>query len=79
LLAFVIVCISVIVLRKTRPDVPRLFEAPFVPLVPIVGAILCFAQMVFLPPATWIRLLIWLVIGLAIYFGYGYRKSRLNG
>lgn len=78
LLAFVIVCISVIVLRKTRPDVPRLFKAPLVPLVPIVGAILCLSQMVFLPPATWIRLLIWLIIGLAIYFGYGYRKSRLN-
>jgi APA family basic amino acid/polyamine antiporter len=46
--------------------------------VPIVGAILCFAQMVFLPPNTWIRLVIWLIIGLAIYFGYGYRKSRLN-
>jgi basic amino acid/polyamine antiporter, APA family len=79
LLAFVIVCISVIVLRKTRPDVPRLFKAPLVPLLPIAGVILCFSQMVFLPPPTWIRLAIWLVIGLAIYFFYGYRKSRLNG
>jgi APA family basic amino acid/polyamine antiporter len=78
LLAFVIVCISVIVLRKTRPDVPRLFKAPLVPLLPIAGVILCLAQMVFLPPPTWIRLAIWLVIGLAIYFFYGYRKSRLN-
>jgi APA family basic amino acid/polyamine antiporter len=78
LLAFVIVCISVMVLRKTRPDIPRLFKTPLVPFVPIVGAILCFAQMVFLPPNTWIRLVIWLIIGLAIYFGYGYRKSRLN-
>jgi basic amino acid/polyamine antiporter, APA family len=79
LLAFVIVCISVMVLRRTRPDVPRLFKTPLVPFVPIAGAILCFAQMVFLPPNTWIRLVIWLIIGLAIYFGYGYRKSRLNG
>jgi basic amino acid/polyamine antiporter, APA family len=79
LLAFVIVCISVMVLRKTRPDLPRLFKTPLVPLVPIIGALLCFAQMVFLPPATWVRLVIWLVIGLAIYFGYGYRRSRLNG
>ena len=79
LLAFVIVCISVMVLRATRPDVPRLFKTPLVPFVPIVGAILCLAQMVFLPPSTWIRLVIWLIIGLAIYFGYGYRKSRLNG
>jgi APA family basic amino acid/polyamine antiporter len=78
LLAFVIVCISVMVLRKTRPDVPRLFKTPLVPLVPIIGAVLCFAQMVFLPVSTWIRLVIWLVIGLAIYFGYGYKKSRLN-
>ena len=78
LLAFVIVCISVMVLRKSRPDVPRLFKTPLVPFVPIVGAILCFSQMVFLPPSTWIRLVIWLIIGLAIYFGYGYRKSRLN-
>jgi basic amino acid/polyamine antiporter, APA family len=78
LLAFVIVCISVIVLRRTRPDVPRLFKTPWVPFVPIVGAILCFSQMVFLPPSTWIRLVIWLIIGLAIYFGYGYRRSRLN-
>jgi basic amino acid/polyamine antiporter, APA family len=79
LLAFVIVCISVMVLRATRPDVPRLFKTPLVPFVPIVGVILCFSQMVFLPPSTWIRLVIWLIIGLAIYFGYGYRKSRLNG
>jgi APA family basic amino acid/polyamine antiporter len=79
LLAFVIVCISVMVLRKTRPDIPRLFKAPFVPWLPIAGVVLCFSQMVFLPPSTWIRLVIWLVIGLAIYFGYGYRKSRLNG
>jgi APA family basic amino acid/polyamine antiporter len=78
LLAFVIVCISVMVLRKTRPDLPRLFKAPLVPWLPIAGVILCFSQMVFLPPSTWIRLVIWLAIGLAIYFGYGYRKSRLN-
>jgi basic amino acid/polyamine antiporter, APA family len=79
LLAFVIVCISVMVLRRTRPDIPRLFKTPLVPFVPIAGAILCFSQMVFLPPSTWIRLVIWLIIGLAIYFGYGYRRSRLNG
>jgi basic amino acid/polyamine antiporter, APA family len=78
LLAFVIVCISVIVLRRTRPDIPRLFKTPLVPWVPILGALLCFSQMVFLPLSTWIRLAVWLVIGLAIYFGYGYRRSRLN-
>ena len=78
LLAFIIVCISVIVLRRSRPDVPRLFKTPLVPLLPILGALICFAQMVFLPSSTWFRLAIWLIIGLAIYFGYGYRKSRLN-
>jgi basic amino acid/polyamine antiporter, APA family len=78
LLAFVIVCISVIVLRRTRPDVPRLFRAPLVPWLPILGAIICIAQMIFLPVATWVRLVIWLVIGLVIYFSYGHRKSRLN-
>src|SRR5258708_10527906 len=79
LLPFVIVCISVMVLRMTRPDIPRLFKTPFVRWLTIAGVVLCFFQMVFLPPSTWIRLVIWLVIGLAIYFGYGYRKIRLNG
>jgi basic amino acid/polyamine antiporter, APA family len=78
LLAFVIVCISVIVLRRKRPDVPRLFRAPLVPWLPILGAIICFAQMVFLPVGTWVRLVVWLVIGLIIYFSYSHRKSRLN-
>jgi APA family basic amino acid/polyamine antiporter len=78
LLAFTIVCTSIVILRKTRPDLERQFRTPWVPFIPIAGAIICFGQMLFLPLATWIRLVAWLVIGMAIYFGYSYRHSRLN-
>jgi basic amino acid/polyamine antiporter, APA family len=78
LLAFTIVCISVVILRKIRPELERQFRTPWVPFVPISGALICLSQMFFLPLATWIRLIVWLVLGMAIYFGYGYRHSRLN-
>jgi basic amino acid/polyamine antiporter, APA family len=78
LLAFTIVCLSVVVLRKTKPDLERQFRTPWVPFIPIAGAIICFAQMLFLPLATWIRLLGWLAVGMAIYFSYSYKHSRLN-
>ena len=78
LLAFTIVCISVVILRKTRPELKRQFRTPLVPIIPIAGAIICLVQMVFLPLATWIRLVGWLVVGMAIYSGYGYRHSHLN-
>jgi APA family basic amino acid/polyamine antiporter len=78
LLAFTIVCISVVILRKTRPDLERQFRTPWVPFIPIAGAVICFGQMLFLPLATWIRLVAWLVIGMAIYFGYSHKHSRLN-
>lgn len=78
LLAFMIVCISIIVLRKKRPDIQRPFKTPFVPLIPALGALACFSQMVFLPFDTWIRLFIWMAIGFAIYFGYGKKHSKLN-
>jgi APA family basic amino acid/polyamine antiporter len=71
LLAFVLVSIGVIVLRRTSPDVPRPFRTPGVPFVPIAGAAICFAQMIGLPIATWERLVIWLVIGLTVYVLYG--------
>ena len=77
LLAFVIVSLSVIILRRTRPDLPRKFRTPWVPLVPILGALICLVQMVFLPWQTWLRLLIWLGLGLLIYFGYSRRHSAL--
>ncbi|MFH0968677.1 MAG: amino acid permease [Methanobacteriota archaeon] len=78
LLAFTIVCISIIVLRRTRPDIHRPFRTPWVPLIPLLGAFICLAQMAALPLDTWLRLLIWLAIGLVIYFTYGIRKSKLR-
>ncbi len=78
LLAVVIVCTSIIVLRKKRPDIHRPFKTPFVPLVPILGALICLAQMFSLPFNTWINLAIWFGMGLVIYFFYGMRKSKLN-
>jgi APA family basic amino acid/polyamine antiporter len=78
LLAFVIVCVSIIILRKTRPDVKRPFRTPWVPVVPILGAAVCLANMVSLPVDTWLRLLIWMAIGFVIYFAYGIRRSKLR-
>ncbi len=75
LLAFTLVCVGVIILRRTRPDLPRPFRAPGVPYVPIAGALVCLLQMVALPWATWERLLVWLALGLAIYFMYSRRRA----
>jgi basic amino acid/polyamine antiporter, APA family len=77
LFAFVIVCISIIILRKKRPDIPRPFKTPWVPVVPMLGAVICFAQMLGLPWETWERLFIWMAIGLVIYFAYSRKNSRL--
>jgi basic amino acid/polyamine antiporter, APA family len=77
LLAFTIVCISIIILRAKKPDVPRPFKTPLVPYVPIAGAAICLMQMFSLPWETWERLIIWMIIGLFIYFLYGIRKSKL--
>jgi basic amino acid/polyamine antiporter, APA family len=76
LLAFVIVCAGIIVLRRTRPDLPRPFRTPLVPLVPILGILICFGMMAFLPSDTWIRLIVWMVLGLVIYFAYGKSHSK---
>jgi basic amino acid/polyamine antiporter, APA family len=78
LLAFVLVCTGIVILRRTAPDVPRPFRTPGVPFVPIAGAVICLAQMIGLPLATWERLVIWLAIGLVVYFGYSYRSSRVS-
>jgi len=78
LLAFVLVCLGVLILRKKRPDLERPFRVPFVPLVPILGMLTCFALMTFLPLDTWIRLFVWLVIGFLIYFGYSKSHSTLQ-
>ncbi|MCX6244758.1 MAG: amino acid permease [Bacteroidetes bacterium] len=78
LLAFVIVCLSIILLRKKRPELERPFRTPFVPLIPILGAVICFVQMASLPFETWLRLLIWMALGFIIYFTYGIRHSMLR-
>jgi APA family basic amino acid/polyamine antiporter len=78
LLAFVIVCAGVWILRRRRPDLDRPFRTPFVPLVPILGIVSCLGLMLTLPLGTWIRLIVWLLIGLAIYFGYGRSHSILR-
>jgi basic amino acid/polyamine antiporter, APA family len=68
----------VVVLRRTRPDLQRGFRVPLVPLFPIIGAGLCIYLMVDLPGTTWWRFGIWLAVGIAIYFLYGRRHSRLQ-
>jgi APA family basic amino acid/polyamine antiporter len=78
LLAFIIVCAGVWVLRVRRPDLPRPFRTPLVPLVPILGILISFGLMYSLPIDTWIRLAVWLVIGMAIYFGYGRHHSHVQ-
>src|SRR5437016_2187542 len=78
LFAFVIVCGAVLVMRKTNPNAVRPFRAPFVPLVPILGILTCLLLMFSLPYENWVRLIIWLVIGLLIYFLYGRRHSVMS-
>jgi len=75
LLAFTIVCVGVIILRRTNPELERPFRTPGMPWVPLLGAAICLAQMAGLPGSAWERLAIWLVIGLAIYFLYGRRRA----
>jgi APA family basic amino acid/polyamine antiporter len=78
LAAFVVVCLSVIIFRYKRPDAPRTFRLPLMPLVPAFGILSSGFLMTQLPFATWVRFVIWLVIGLAIYFGYGRKHSLMN-
>ncbi len=78
LFAFILVCIGILVMRKKMPDLPRAFKTPMVPLVPILGIITCLFMMVFLPMDTWIRLLLWMLIGLDIYLAYGAKNSHLG-
>jgi APA family basic amino acid/polyamine antiporter len=78
LFAFILVCLGVIVMRKKMPNAPRAFKTPLVPLIPILGVVTCLFMMAFLPLDTWIRLIVWMAIGVAIYFGYSRKHSKLK-
>ncbi|MGH3865505.1 MAG: amino acid permease [Pseudonocardiaceae bacterium] len=78
LFAFILVAIGVLVLRRTRPELPRAFRCPGVPVVPILAVLTSFYLMLNLPAATWIRFAVWMVVGLVVYFAYGARHSRLR-
>ncbi|MEN6643551.1 MAG: amino acid permease C-terminal domain-containing protein [Armatimonadia bacterium] len=77
LLAFVIVCVVVLVLRRTNPDVERPLRCPWVPVIPILGTLFCLILMFSLPTENWLRLGVWLVVGLLVYVLSSRRNSRL--
>ncbi|MCY1141205.1 amino acid permease [Actinoplanes sp. Pm04-4] len=78
LLAFVVVCIAVIVLRYRRPEIPRTFRLPLMPIIPAVGVVFSIWLITFLEPVTWLRFAVWFVLGLILYFTYGRHHSKLN-
>ncbi|WP_094794698.1 amino acid permease [Streptomyces kasugaensis] len=78
LFAFALVNVAVIVLRRTRPDMPRAFRTPLAPLFPAIGFLLCIYMMGNLGPVTWVVFGVWMAVGLVVYFGYGMRRSRLT-
>ncbi len=78
LAAFTLISVAVLVLRKTRPDLPRAFRCPGAPIVPLLSAALCLFLMIFLKPFTWFAFLAWMAAGLVIYFGYARRRSHLH-
>src|SRR5690606_40156793 len=70
--------LGVVVLRRKRPDLPRAYRVPFVPVLPIASALLCFYLMLNLTTLTWVRFAVWLAAGMVIYFAYGRRRSRVG-
>jgi APA family basic amino acid/polyamine antiporter len=78
LFAFILVCIGIIWMRKTNPDTPRPFRTPWVPYIPIAGVFVCFTMMAFLPLDTWLRLGIWMLLGVVIYYAYGKKHSVIR-
>ena len=78
LFAFVLVCAGVLILRRREPGRPRAFKTPFVPVIPALGILACVYLMFGLPEITWLRFGGWLIVGITIYFLYGYRHSRLR-
>jgi APA family basic amino acid/polyamine antiporter len=77
LFAFAVVSLAVPILRRTRPDLPRPFRTPWTPALPVVSALVCVALMANLAIDTWLRFLVWLLVGLVVYFGYGARRARV--
>ncbi|NUU22846.1 MAG: amino acid permease, partial [Streptomycetaceae bacterium] len=78
LFAFIVVSIGVVVLRRTRPDLPRAFRTPWVPVLPVLSVLACLWLMINLPVETWWRFLVWMAVGFVMYFGYSRRHSRLG-
>ena len=78
LFAFVLVAAGIIYLRKNQPERIAAFRTPFVPYVPILAIVFCIALMLCLPAATWLRFVLWMAIGMVIYFGWGYKNSKLR-
>jgi basic amino acid/polyamine antiporter, APA family len=78
LFAFILVCIGILILRKRDPGRPRAFRTPWVPVVPLLGVISCAYLMLGLPWITWIRFALWLIVGLIVYYSYGFRRSGLR-
>jgi APA family basic amino acid/polyamine antiporter len=78
LLAFTVVCLGVLVLRYTRPDLPRPFKVPFAPVTCVLGALVCLVMIGSLWSSTWPRLVVWTLLGASIYAAYGYRHSKLR-
>ncbi|MBX9449170.1 MAG: amino acid permease [Taibaiella sp.] len=78
LFAFILVCVGVMVMRYKMPDAPRAFRTPLVPLIPILGIATCLFMMAFLPLDTWIRLILWMIIGLDVYLFYSIKHSELT-
>ncbi|MEU6649931.1 amino acid permease [Streptomyces sp. NPDC046900] len=79
LLAFVVVCVAVIVLRYRQPDLPRTFRTPWMPFVPALGVVFSLWLITFLQWQTWVRFAVWFAIGQVVYFGYSYKHSELAG
>ena len=78
LFAFILVCVGVLIMRKSMPDAPRSFRTPLVPLVPVLGILTCLFMMLFLPLDTWMRLVLWMIIGLDVYLFYSVKHSKLT-
>jgi APA family basic amino acid/polyamine antiporter len=78
LFAFALVNVGVVILRRTRPDLPRTFRTPLYPVTPVLGVLFCVLLMFGLGGSTWVVFVGWMLLGLAVYLGYGYRRSALR-